>query len=71
VNKINRFDVVQFKLAHKWAGCLMVVTEIRTLGVQGYVQVPERGRAYIRAGFDEIIKIGEAVFVPVDEEIAQ
>jgi hypothetical protein len=59
--KVN--DIVQVVPTHKWAGCLIVVSEIKSWGIQGYVQMPLQGQAYIRLKFEEIEKVGEAIFV--------
>ena len=42
-----------------FAGCLMVVTELKSWGAQGYVQAPGQdghpgGQAYYRARWDEM-----------------
>lgn len=50
---------------HRWfGGCFMVVTEVRSWGVQGYVTVPgEDGDAYYRVPWENVEYIGEAVWV--------
>jgi len=67
--KIN--DVVQLNPITcrnpMFAGCFLIVTEVKTWGVQGYVQAlgeddKPGGQAYYRAKFDEFIKIGIAVW---------
>jgi hypothetical protein len=32
-----------------FGGCLLIVTELKKFGVQGYVDVPGKGQAYYRA----------------------
>lgn len=62
-------DTVQNKA---FAGCIMIVTEPKKFGAQGYVQaLGERngegpgGRAYYRAKFEEMELVGRAEwFVP-------
>lgn len=58
MNEVNVGDIVQldpFKTGNKmFAGCLMIVTEIKSWGVQGYVQSlgenqEPGGQAYYRA----------------------
>lgn len=44
-----------------WVGCLVQVSDVRNWGVQGWVQVPEEGLAYIRLKWEEIDYIGQAV----------
>jgi hypothetical protein len=42
-------DIVQIDPdRHHWAAALVVVTEVREWGVQGYVAVPQQGLAFIR-----------------------
>jgi hypothetical protein len=48
-----------------FAGCMMVVTEVKSWGVQGYVQglgenEQPGGQAYYRAKWDEIEYVGRA-----------
>ena len=58
-------DIVQCVPEHGWAGCLVVVDEVRTWGIQGFVQVPRGGRAYIRLKTGEFEPTGgKVVFVP-------
>ena len=58
--KVN--DIVQVGLDHEWVGCLVVVTEVKTWGIQGYVQVPMQGAAYVRLKNEDFEKVGEAVY---------
>jgi hypothetical protein len=53
-----------------FAGCIMVVTEPKSFGAQGYVQAlgeknggPPGGQAYYRASFEEMVFVGHAVVV--------
>lgn len=51
-----------------FAGCFMVVQEIRTWGVQGYVLIPRDrktwpGAAYYRAKWDQIKLVGASWWV--------
>jgi hypothetical protein len=64
---INKYDVVQIVPTHKWGGSFLTVTELLSFGVQGFVQIPIKGRAYIRLKNGEFEKVGEAIFVPHDE----
>jgi hypothetical protein len=47
-----------------WIGCLVQVSEVKGWGVQGWVQLPMKGSAYIRLQWDEIEYIGEAILSP-------
>lgn len=51
-----------------FAACIMVVTEPKAFGAQGYVQMGGKdgepgGQAYYRAGFDEMEFVGHAEWV--------
>lgn len=46
-----------------WIGCLVQVSEVKGWGVQGWVQIPQSGQAFIRLKWDEIDYIGQAVMV--------
>lgn len=43
-----------------FGGCMVIVTEVRGWGVIGYMQMPEKERAYIRLGFGDIESVGKA-----------
>lgn len=71
-NSLEVNDIVQLdpeKVGNRmFAACFMIVTEIKTWGVQGYVQsLGENGnpggQAYYRAKWDEMIKVGKAEWV--------
>lgn len=52
-----------------WIGCLMIVGEVKSWGVQAYLHVPMQGNAYLRIGHNAYDVIGRAVLiVPEDEE---
>lgn len=66
-------DVVQINPeGHEsfFAGCFLLVTEVKGWGVQGFVAIPasERGKmpaaAYYRAKWDEIEAVCNAVWAP-------
>lgn len=55
-----------------FATCFVMVTEVKTWGIQGFVPVPgERGelpgRAYCRLKWEEIELVGAAEWIPQDE----
>lgn len=61
-------DVVQIDPAHDpvFGACLLVVTEVKSWGVQGYVPIPKHPssvEAYYRVPFDKIQRIGTAEWV--------
>ena len=45
-----------------FAGCFLVVTEVKSWGVQGYVRIPDRGNAYYRADRENIEFVGESAW---------
>ena len=69
-------DVVQLSPTVKnpmFGGCMMIVTEPKGWGAQGFVQALGEnkqmgGRAYYRATFEEMEYVGKAQWVPADEE---
>lgn len=64
--------VVQIDPAHDemFGGCLMVVSDPRSWGLQGYVKIPGQGDAFYRAPFDAIEFIGIAAWVrPLEEGV--
>lgn len=59
-------DIVQVNPESHWGGCLVVIDEIKTFGIQGYTRIPgkEGGNAYIRLSWAEIEPTGgRAVWV--------
>ncbi|MFU2067686.1 hypothetical protein ACLQ9R_01285 [Bordetella hinzii] len=46
-----------------FAACIMVVTEPKSWGAQGYVQAPGAGQAYYRAKHEEMELVGKAAWV--------
>jgi hypothetical protein len=66
MNNVNIGDIVQLKPELKMFGaCFLVVTEVKTWGVQGYVQnAGVDGQAYFRAKFEDFEQTGgKAVWV--------
>src|SRR5258706_424879 len=59
-------DVVQVDPAHEggWGGCFVLVTEPKSWGVQGFVQIPRGGAAFIRLPNEAIHFIGRAEWAP-------
>ena len=56
-------DIVQvITESHEWYGCLVVVSEVKSWGMQGYVHSPwGAGDAYIRLKSTDFVKVGTAV----------
>lgn len=59
-------DVVQVSPSYKggWGGCFVLVTDPKSWGVQGFVQIPCGGQAYIRLPNEVIHLIGRAEWAP-------
>lgn len=59
-HSVQEFDIVQVDPTKEvFGGCMVVVTEVKSWGIQGYVQsagVP--GQQYIRLKFDDFAKTG-------------
>jgi len=64
--KVKKNDVIQIneKCANTgWIGCLMIVDEVKSWGVQAYLRIPMQGDAYLRLKHDEYDVIGKAALV--------
>ena len=53
---------------HHWYPCLVIVSEVKSWGVQGYISIPSDnrgnvGNAYIRLSTGTFEEVGEAVLV--------
>lgn len=55
-------DIIQIDPAHdeRFGACLMVVSEPKPWGAQGYVQIPAEGQAYYRLHFEDGVRVGHA-----------
>jgi hypothetical protein len=52
---VMEFDIVQVDpKVETFGGCLLVVTSIGKDWLQGYVQAPGQGQAYIRLRFSDV-----------------
>lgn len=59
-------DIVQIDPAHddRFGGCLMVVSEPKSFGAQGYFSIPgSSGLAYYRCSFADMEYVGHAEWV--------
>lgn len=68
---VKVYDVVQIKPEYDevFGGCLLVVTEVRGWGVQGYVNIPgpsQNGQAYFRCRYDGLETTGGSAPYVVD-----
>ena len=64
-NEIKVHDIVQIVDGgvDGWVGCLLQVTDIKTWGVMGFVNIPLKGEAYLRVNYEQCVKVGTAVMV--------
>ena len=61
---IKAGDIVQItERSNKWFPSIIVVSEVKSFGVQGYVSIPMQGEAYIRLNKSDYEKVGEAKVV--------
>jgi hypothetical protein len=69
---IKEGDIVQItNSAHRWFPCLIIVTEVKTWGIQGYITIPngeETGNAFVRINSEDYKKVGYAIYVRAKEE---
>lgn len=59
-------DIVQAVPGDNWGACLVIVTELKPWGIQGFTPMPPDGaQAYIRLAWDRFEATGgKAVFLP-------
>ena len=65
--KINSVVQINENGKEEWIGCLIVVSEIKNWGVQGFLKMPFKGNAYIRLNNNEFDLIGDAVMILKEE----
>lgn len=59
-------DIVQITdETHHWYPCLIIVSEPKSFGIQGYITMPfnvnePNGAAFIRLKFDQVERVGRA-----------
>jgi hypothetical protein len=58
-----------------FAGCFMQVTDMKNFGAQGFICMPGKrgeipGRAYFRANWEQMSRIGKAEWEPKDGGIS-
>jgi len=60
--EIKKGDIVQVTSSeNKWYPCLVIVSDVKEFGIQGYTSMPTQGDAYIRLKKEEYEIVGEAV----------
>ena len=61
---VEKDDIVQVTNDdNEWFPCLVVVSELKAFGIQGYTSIPKKGQAYIRLKFEDYEKVGTALVV--------
>jgi hypothetical protein len=66
---VERGDIIQIRPDAHWGGCLLLVEEVKSWGIQGYVEIPMKGRAYLRVPHEDYEIVGRASWVPADLEV--
>ena len=59
--KAKENDIVQI-IKGDWVGALVHVIELYNWGIQGFVHIPNKGRAFVRIKHEEYVVIGESYF---------
>lgn len=65
---MKRGDIIQAnEKAGDWCGCVLIVDEVKSWGVQAFLHIPMQGDAYIRLREDQYDVLGgEAVLMPAE-----
>jgi sporulation protein YlmC with PRC-barrel domain len=66
--KVNSVVQINETGPEGWVGCLVQVSEVKSWGIQGWVQLPMQGSAYIRLNWENIDYIGQAILVHSENE---
>jgi len=63
-------DIYQINPEHDeiFGACLMIVTEPKPWGAQGYFNVPGEGLAFYRCNFEDMESVGKASWIRNEEE---
>jgi hypothetical protein len=65
--ELKKHDIVQVNPGLEgWGGCFVIVTEVKTWGIVGFVKIPYQGEAYIRVNNGDFEVVGEAAFAPAE-----
>ena len=51
-----------------FGGCMLIVSELKSWGVQGYVRIPGKGDSYCRPRWEQMAYVGESAWGRSDEE---
>ena len=65
---LHRGDIIQAnENVRDWAGCVLIIDEVKPWGVQAFLRIPMQGDAYIRLPFGHFELLGGcAVLMPAD-----
>ena len=65
---MKRGDIIQAnEKAGDWCGCVLIVDEVKSWGVQAFLHITMQGDAYIRLREDQYDVLGgEAVLMPAE-----
>lgn len=63
---LKRGSIIQAnENAKEWCGCVLIVDEVKSWGVQAFIHVPMNGDAYIRLKTEQFDELGaESVLMP-------
>ena len=53
---------------HDWFGCVMIVDEVKSWGVQAYLKIPCRGNAFLRLNWEELKLLEDEAIYTIDDE---
>ena len=67
--ELKRGSIIQAnENAKDWCGCVLIVDEVKSWGVQAFLRIPCQGDAYIRLPHDAFDVLGgEAVLMPEED----
>ena len=77
MDEIKVGDIVQITdETNRWYPCLLIVDEVKSWGIQGYITIPTNddewnGNAYYRIENGKFEKVGSAVLVPASRPAPQ
>jgi len=61
---IQKDDLVQIiNEEDKWYPAILVVSEVKSWGIQGYTMMPLQGNAYYRVKFEDLEFVGRAKII--------
>ncbi len=70
MTELKRGSIIQANENVKdWCGCVLIVDEVKSWGVQAFLHIPYQGDAYIRLTNDSFDVLGsEAVLMPDSDD---